>query len=137
VPTTYGERLLAEAEGRARARQHRRRKTLLFTPAALAAFLATLGILTERRLGLADAGAFRVVFDHLLVLVYLGVFVVGMIALAVRPGRPRLPALVALIAGPIGMPLLFGGGGSLWQWAVVAAVCLLLVSAGRPQTPTR
>jgi hypothetical protein len=110
--------------------------TLLFAPAALASFFATLGILSERRSALADAGPFRVAFDHLLVLVYLGVLVLGMIALAVRPGRPRLPALVALIAA-VGMPVLFGGGGSLWQWAVVIAVCLLLISAGRPQTPTR
>ncbi|MFP5225903.1 MAG: hypothetical protein ACLGH3_10205 [Actinomycetota bacterium] len=137
MPTTYGERLLAEAENRARTQRHRRRLTLLFAPATLAASLAMVGIWEQRRRALSDAGALRLVTDHLVVLVFMSVFVLGMIALAVRPGMPKVPAIIALVAGPIGMPILFGPGGSLWQWLVIATVCLLLISAGRRPTPTR
>lgn len=137
MATTYGERLLAEAEGRSRDRLHRRRLTLLWGPAAIATLLAIRGIWLARHAAMADVGLPRMALDHLLTLAYAVLFVLVPLALSIRPGLHRAPAVVAMLAGPIAMPLLFGPGSRRWQWLIVAAACAMVISAARRRRPTR
>lgn len=134
MPTTYGERLLAEAEQRARARAHRRRAVFLLGPCVIVVLLAVRGIWTVRQgtLQLEGAGLFRQLLDHGATLLYAVVAVLGPLALALRRRLLRVPAAIALVTGPILMPVLFGPGSRWWQWLVVGLVAVLTISAARP-----
>ncbi|MCA1829983.1 MAG: hypothetical protein ABR552_08720 [Actinomycetota bacterium] len=127
---TYGEEMLARAEARARARRgarsaRKRRRTLLF-PASLATAWATVDTLVGQHSRAATA------LDGLELLAWTVVLVLIPLAVSIRPRRP-IPAgaVVAVIAGPLLSPVLFGAGWSLWQSALVILVCAVVVLGAR------
>lgn len=142
MATTYGERLLQEAEGRARAQAQRRRLVFIFGPALIATLLAVRGIWGVRQASMSEAGAglIRYLIDHGTTLGFAALFVLAPLWLALRSTVRRSPAIVALIGGPIAMPMVFGPGARLWHWAIVVIAAGLTISAARPavrRRPTR
>lgn len=133
MATTYGERLLAEAEERVRAGRRRRRVLLLFVPALAIVLLATWQTLTHRQANLEDAGLIRMALDHGMTVGYAGLLVGFPLYAALGPALNVTAAGIALVAGPVAMPLWFGPGWSLWQRLAIAAVCLLVIAARRSQ----
>lgn len=133
MTTIYGERLLAEAEERLRERRRRRRLLLLFVPSVLIVAVATWETATIRQSGFADAGALRIAIDHVATFGYASVLVGFPLWVAFGAGLHALAASIALVAGPVLAPILFGPGWSPWQRLAVAAVCLLVIAAKRSQ----
>lgn len=134
MATTYGERLLAEIEERARRRRQLRRLALVFGPAAVATGLATLRTVSLRSADLAADGLGRTVLDAAAVVGYALVFVIVPLYAAVGEGLHARAAAIALVAGPLAMPLLFGPGWRWWQQALAAAACMLVIAARYSRT---
>lgn len=131
---THGERLLAAAEARARTVRARRRMLALGAPALLAtgAALAALTRTQHARLSADGPHGLAHLGTHIVTIAFGVAFVALPLAGAVR-ARRALPAVVALLAGPVAMPMLFGGGGWRWWNAVIVAAVCALVSAGAMQ----
>jgi hypothetical protein len=129
---TYGEEMLAQAEARVRKQSVRRRRSRLLVPFLIAALWAMADLMSARngRLAGGGAGGLRLLFDHILVMGWTGVFVVLPMVGALK--RDPLPAGAALafISGPILSPILFGHGG--WKWwqslVVILVAGLVLLS---------
>jgi hypothetical protein len=131
---TYGEEMLARAEERTRARSARKRRAKLLAPFLIAALWATADLMAARnaRLAHGGAGGFRLLFDHVLVIVWSGAFVVMPMIGALK--RDPLPsgAALSLVAGPVLSPILFGHGGwKWWQSLVVILVAVLVLLSTR------
>jgi hypothetical protein len=129
---TYGEEMLAQAEARVRKQSVRRRRSRLLVPVLIAALWAMADLMAARNARLAGGGAggIRLLFDHILVMGWTGVFVILPMVGALK--RDPLPAGAALafISGPILSPILFGHGG--WKWwqslVVILVAGLVLLS---------
>jgi hypothetical protein len=131
---TYGEQLLAQAEGRARKRSARRRRVRLLVPFLITALWAMADLVAARnaRLAAGGAGGFRLLVDHVIVIGWSVAFVVLPMMAALK--RDPLPSGAALsfIAGPILSPILFGNGGwNWWQTLVVTVVAGLVLLSTR------
>jgi len=131
---TYGEEMLAEAEERVRARSARKRRGKLLAPFLIAALWATADLMAARNARLAHngAGSIRLLFDHIIVIVWAAAFVVLPMIGALK--RDPLPSGAALsfVAGPVLSPILFGHGGwKWWQSLVVTLVALLVLLSSR------
>jgi hypothetical protein len=131
---TYGEEMLAQAEARARKVSVRRRRSRLLVPFLIAALWAMADLMSARnaRLATGGAGGIRLLFDHILVMGWTGVFVILPMVGALK--RDPLPAGAALafISGPILSPILFGHGGwNWWQSLVVILVAALVLLSTR------
>lgn len=142
METTYGERLLADAEDQQRSRRHHRRLILVFGPGALSTALGAWQTLLARQdaLDASDAGLIGVFGDHAAVVGYALLLVLVPLLVAVRPGLHATAAAIALMTGPIAMPLVFGDGWRWWQRLVVAITCLLVIAArleSRSRRPSR
>jgi len=133
MATTYGERLLADAEERARYRQRRRRFLILLVPALLILVAATWQTLVVRHDALAGSGFIKHVIDHAAVLGYATVIVAGPLYLAVGPSMRASAAALAVVTGPVLMPVWFGSGWSMWQRIAIVAICALVIAARRSQ----
>ena len=134
MTVTHGETMLARAERRARGRAARRRRRMLLLPASFATVWALIGLLVARheRLSHAHASAFRHLYDHVSVAAWTLLLVIVPLAVALRPRPIPAGAALAVIAGPILSPVLFGPGGwSRWQIAVVSAVAALVLLSQR------
>jgi hypothetical protein len=131
---TYGEEMLAQAEARARKVSVRRRRSRLLVPFLIAALWAMADLMSARnaRLASGGAGGIRLLFDHVLVMSWTGVFVILPMVGALK--RDPLPAGAALafISGPILSPILFGRGGwNWWQSLVVILIAALVLLSTR------
>lgn len=131
---TYGERLLAQAEARAKARGARRRQLLLLTPSSAVILWALADLVAARhsRLLVMHAAVLRHITDHTQVVAWTVFLVVIPLAIAVR--RNGLPggAALTLLAGPIATPLVFGPGGwKVWQILIVGSACALILAGAR------
>jgi hypothetical protein len=131
---TYGEEMLAQAEARARKVSVRRRRSRLLVPFLIAALWAMADLMSARnaRLASGGAGGIRLLFDHVLVMSWTGVFVILPMVGALK--RDPLPAGAALafISGPILSPILFGHGGwNWWQSLVVILIAALVLLSTR------
>lgn len=131
--TTYANQLLRRAEFRAA----RRRRLTLLAPAVAVAFWALADLVAARhgRLSANDAGAIRHVIDHLQPIAWMVILVVGPVAVALKPGRSRAPAMVAALAGPVLTPLVFGPGG--WHAWQIAAFLVIALAAGAAPAETK
>ena len=137
---TYGEEQLAEAEERARKQSARKRRTRLLLPFLAATLWSMFDLVAARngRLVAGGAGGIRLLFDHVLVIGWTLLFVI--IPMAGSLKRDQLPsgAALAVIAGPVLSPLLFGHGG--WKWwqtivVVLVAGLVLLSTRARRHVP--
>lgn len=131
VTLTYGDRLLAEAEARAHSAMVRRRMLALGVPALLATFASTAGLYRAQLewIDATGASALRRAGTHALMIASTVTFVCIPLLGAIR-SRRIVPAMIALSAGPILTPQLFGPGGwRWWQTLVVVAVCVLVSAA--------
>lgn len=133
MATTYGERLLDEAEERVRYRQRRRRFLLLLVPSLLIVGAATWQTVTIRHDALAGSGFIKHLFDHASVIGYATVIVAGPLYLAIGPAMRASAALLAAVTGPVLMPIWFGSGWSIWQRIAIIAICALVIAAKRSQ----
>lgn len=132
MATTYGERLLAEAEDRSRRKKQLRRLIVVFAPAAIATVMAIIGTIGFRQQRI-DEGLIRSVMDAGMVLLYGVILVLGPLYAAFAPAPNALMASVALATGPIAMPILLGPGWRVWHRAVVILACLLVIAARKMQ----
>jgi hypothetical protein len=126
--------MLAQAEARARKVSVRRRRSRLLVPFLIAALWAMADLMSARnaRLASGGAGGIRLLFDHVLVMSWTGVFVILPMVGALK--RDPLPAGAALafISGPILSPILFGHGGwNWWQSLVVILIAALVLLSTR------
>ena len=132
---TYGEELLRRAEARARAKAARRRRRTLLLPATAVTLWSLADLVAARhgRLSAIGVGFFRHTADHLEAVAWVVVFVIVPLLIALRPNDPQpRAAALALVAGPLLGPFLFGAGGwKLWQIAAMVAICGLILGAGR------
>jgi len=131
VSVTYGEQMLARAETRRRGRAVRKRLVLLI-PGVSAVLWSTADLIAARhaRLDAAGAGVIRMFIDHIQPLVWSVAFV--LLPLIAALGRQALVAGagLALLAGPVMTPALFGAGGwKPWQIAAVGGITVLVVGA--------
>ncbi len=131
---TYGEEMLAQAEGRARKQSAKSRRARLLVPFLLAALWAMFDLMSARnaRLVGGGAGGIRLLFDHILVMAWSVMFVIVPMIGALK--RDPLPAGAALsfISGPVLSPILFGHGGwKWWQNLVVTLVAGLVLLSTR------
>jgi hypothetical protein len=136
---TYGEQMLRRAEAKVRARAARRRRITLLVPATFATLWSLADLLGARhaRLAAIDAGMFRTGIDHLEPIVWTFAFVIVPILLAIKPNPTPQGAALALVAGPVLTPIVFGPGGwHLWQDAILFAVCAMILLAARARTRT-
>lgn len=117
---TYGEQMLAQAERRARASTTRRRLLTLFLPGALTSLWAVADLLDVR---LEGSGGFALIFGAALPIIWTALFVI--FPLYASLGIDPMPsgAVVAIVAGPILTPMLFGPGG--WRWWHVAIMVMI------------
>ncbi|MFA5892040.1 MAG: hypothetical protein WDA27_13990 [Actinomycetota bacterium] len=137
---THGERLLAQAEARAKARGERKRRSLLLAPATAATLWALADLVAARhsRLSMLHAGVLRYVFDHTQVIAWTIALVVVPLAISVK--RHPIPggAALTLLAGPIATPLVFGHGGwKAWQTGIVILACTLILAGARARARAR
>lgn len=137
MSTTYGERLLEEAEDRSRRKRQIRRLVLVLGPAAFAVLMAVIGTIGFRGQAAGDAGFISRIFDSVLVIGYAGVLVVAPLYAALAPALNAWAAAVALAAGPIAMPILFGPGWRVWHRGVVGLACLMVIAARYSQRDPR
>lgn len=138
---TYGEEMLAEAEARVRTHSARKRRSRLLLPFVAATLWAMFDLMAARngRLTAGGAGGIRLLFDHVMVIGWTGLFVIAPMVGALK--RDPLPSGAALsfIAGPLLSPILFGHGG--WKWwqslvvVLVSALVLLSTRTRRLFTP--
>jgi hypothetical protein len=131
---TYGEEMLAQAEERLRARSARKRRSKLLVPFLIAALWAMFDLMAARngRLVHGGAGGIRLLFDHVVIIVWTGAFVILPMIGALK--REPLPSGAALsfVAGPVLSPILFGHGGwKWWQSLVVTLVAGLVLLSSR------
>jgi hypothetical protein len=129
---TYGERMLLEAERKARARSAKRRRLTLLAPTALVTFwsLADLVAARSARLSSLDAAFLHRIFDHTEVVAWTFAFVMLPLMMAVKPDPLPSGALLAFFAGPVLTPLLFGPGGwKLWQGTALTVIAALILAA--------
>ncbi len=133
MATTYGERLLADAEERTKDRRARRRLFMVFAPAALVTILATWATLATRHDALGDAGVLKMLVDHGATLGYAALLVIVPLYLAVTPAINAFAAALAAVMGPVLMPVWFGPGWKPWHRVAVFALCALVIAARRAQ----
>ena len=131
---THGERLLAQAEARVKARGARRRQLLLLTPSSAVILWALADLVAARhsRSLMMHAAVLRHIADHAQVVAWTIFLVVIPLAIAVkRDGVPGGAALT-LLAGPIATPLVFGPGGwKAWQILIVGSACAIRRAGAR------
>jgi hypothetical protein len=137
---TYGEQLLRQAEVKAARRTARKRRTMLLAPSLAATLWALADLLAARnaRLAAVDAGGFRHVIDNAEPILWTVLFVILPLFAALKIDPLPIGAALALVAGPILSPWLFGAGGwNWWQKIVVVLVCALtlLATSARRRTP--
>lgn len=124
---TYGERMLADAEARARGRTAGRRRLVLLTPTVVAILWALADLVAARaaRFDAGGAGLFQIAIGLIAPVVWTVLFVLAPAVASLK--RDPLPAGAALafLAGPCVSPLLFGPGG--WRWWQIAAVSAMTV----------
>lgn len=115
---------------RARRRAARLRRVRLLGLFGLAAVAACARIVAARA-GRIDGGAVRVLLDATLV----AGWTLGLVALpfaaAVKPKPVRAGALVALVCGPVLMPVVFGAGWGLVPAAAGVAACAVALAPAR------
>lgn len=133
MPTTYGDRLLAEAEERIRSRQQRRRRITLLAPAGLILLVATWRTLGNRVEALDDVGLLRLLADVASTLGYAALLVGLPIVVATGARLNAIAAGIALATGPVLMPVIMGPGWSVWQRLGFALICVLVIAAKRSQ----
>lgn len=133
MATTYGERLLAEAEDRMRAVRRRRRTIVLLAPALAILAAATWRTMTIRQASLDEAGPVRLVLDHGATLGYAVLLVGFPLVLALGARLHALAAWVAIATGPVLMPIVFGPGWRWWQRVLLVAACAIVIAARRSQ----
>lgn len=133
MATTYGERLLADAEERVRYRQRRRRFLVLLVPSLLIVGAATWQTLLARHGALAGEGFLKHAIDHGAVIGYATLLVGAPLYLAVGPAMHAMAAAATVGTGPALMPALFGSGWSMWQRIAIVAICALVIAARRSQ----
>lgn len=132
VGATYGEQVLRQAERRARAVSARRRGLTLLMPGAVAALWALADLVAARhaRLVSLDVSVLRHVVDHAEPILWTVLFSFLPLLASVKPEPLPSGAALALAAGPVLSPTLFGSGGwKPWQIAVVAAIAVLVLGA--------
>jgi len=132
MSVTYGERLLADVEGRRRRMMAKRRAVTLLVPTGIVVALSTIALIGARldRLTAGEAGAFRIILDPTLPVVWTALFVLLPMWWALKPEPLPAGAALSFVAGPVMTPILFGSGGwSPWHIAVFAAVTWLVLSA--------
>ncbi len=133
---TYGEQMLQQAEIRVARKTARKRRTMLLAP-SMAATLWALGDLVaarNARLDALDAGLFRHIVDNAEPILWTVLFVVAPLVAALKIDPLPSGAALALVAGPILSPFLFGAGGwNWWQKTVVVLVCALVLVAQTTQ----
>jgi hypothetical protein len=133
MATTYGERLLADAEDRVRTQRQRRRLFVLAGPGLAILALATWSTLTARNPTLQEGGFFALLLDHVFTLAYAAGLVGFPLWVSLGRQLNATAAAIAAVAGPILMPVVRGPGWSLWQRAAFLLVCLLVIAARRSQ----
>ena len=133
MATTYGERLLADAEERVRYRQRRRRFLVLLIPSLLILLAATWQTLAARHGALEGEGFIKHVVDHGAVVGYATLLVGVPLYLAVGPAMHVTAAAATAVSGPVLMPIWFGAGWSMWQRITIVVICLLVIAARRSQ----
>jgi hypothetical protein len=136
---THGEQLLAAAEARARSARTRRRLLVLAGPALLATLTSSIALTGAQHARLSTVGPHG--FRHLAIHVATIAYTLGFVALplfgAARTSR-AVPAVLALLAGPLITPAVFGvGGWRWWETFVVAAVAAVLSSAALQRRASR
>jgi hypothetical protein len=131
---SYGEELLARADARARRRAFRRRRRTLLLPAGIATVWALADTFAAQGARL-DGG--RQMIEHVGALAWMVVLVLIPLAVAIRPRGVPNGAALAVVAGPILSPLLFDGGWSLWQSAIVFAVAGAVLLGARARRSAR
>ena len=124
--------MLRRAEARTSRHTARKRRTMLLAPACIATVWALADQLTARnaRLDAIGAGAFRQMIDNAEPILWTVLFVLLPLAGALKIEPLPSGAALALVAGPIMSPALFGPGGwNFWQQTVVIVVCVLTLAA--------
>lgn len=126
--------MLAEAESRSRRTQVRRRMVVLGAPSLVVTLTSTIALsgAQSARAALADERGIQLIAIHALTIVYAVAFVALPMLGAARTRR-WFPSVLALVAGPISTPSLFGSGGWRPMETVVLAVIAFLISAGALQ----
>ena len=131
---TYGEEMLAQAEEHSRKQSARKRRVKLLVPFIIAALWATADLMAARnaRLTHNGAGGLRLLFDHVLVILWSGAFVIMPMIGALKKDPLPSGAALSFAAGPVLSPILFGHGGwKWWQSLVVTLVALLVLLSSR------
>lgn len=133
---TYGEQMLARVEAQRRGRAARRRIVLL-VPGTTTVLWSAADLVAARheRLVAEGAGFFAMVADHVQPLAWTVAFV--LLPLIFALGRQALTAGagLALLAGPVMTPALFGGGGwKPWQIASIGLIAVLVLGAALERT---
>lgn len=134
MAATYGEQLLAQAEGKRRVKAARRRLVRVFAPSAVVIIWAMLDLLSGRgaRLDEIEAGAIRTFFDHIQVIGWTTLFVLLPLAGALKPEPLPSGAALAWFAGPVLSPVLFGAGGwTKWQMAFMTLIVAMILVGQR------
>lgn len=130
---TYGERQLAKAEFRLA----RRRRAVLLLPGAAVIFWALADLVAARHgrvwaLTQGDgalSALLRHTADHLQPVAWTLALVLVPLLVALKPKPKRTGAIIALFAGPVLTPLLFGAGGwRLWQITALSGIVLWIES---------
>lgn len=127
---THGDRLLAHAEARAARAVRNRRMRAVGIPALLATLASVVSLYRAQHARVVATGAsgFRHVGGHATMITFTFTFVVLPLVGAIR-SRRAFPAVVAIVAGPVLTPRLFGAGGWRWWQTLVVVVASALVSA--------
>jgi len=129
---TYGEQMLRRAEQKVRSRAARRRRLTLLAPAAIATLWSLADLLAARHARLDGAGLVHTFIDHSEVIAWTFGFVLVPILLSIKPSPLPQGAGLALVAGPVLTPIVFGAGGwHLWQDIIVFGVCAMILLAAR------
>src|SRR6266540_6540131 len=107
MAVTYGEQMLAKAEGAVRRRSARRRTARLLVPFVIASLwsIADLAAARSARLSIGGAGSIRIMFDHTIVAIWGLAFVVAPMFAALKREPLISGAALSLVAGPIATPL--------------------------------
>jgi hypothetical protein len=124
--------MLAQHEGKRHARMARRRLLTLLVPGLVTVAWATTQLVSARHARLADDGAaaVRLVVDPALPVLWAFFFVVLPLMWALKPRPLPAGAALALLAGPVLSPILFGPGGwRPWQIAILSLVAWLVLVA--------